>query len=306
MRLPALCFLLILLLIAAFPIQSLGSEEQNCERQFGFAENLFEEKDFFRAITEYKRLIFLFPESDLCEEAYFKIGMSYFGAKRWEESIEAFEVFLERFPESSMSDKAMYYKGICEKELKKYDSALSSFRSILKSEREKYKDEATYQRALVFMDMEDWGRAKETFDEISSGSNLRDSAEIFSTGLENINNVPHKSPSVAGTLAAILPGAGHLYTERPRDALVAFLLNGAFIWGAVELFDDGNNIAGGILTFFEVGWYTGNIYSAVSSAHKFNDRTKRDFIKGLKDRAGLSYYHDSKTSADYLMLNMRF
>ena len=125
-------------------------------------------------------------------------------------------------------------------------------------------------------------------------------------GLENIGNIPHKSPAVAGTLAAIVPGAGHLYTQRRRDALVAFLLNGVFIWSAVELFDDEKYVTGGIVTFFELGWYTGNIYSAVSSAHKFNKRTKKDFLQGLRDRVNLSYLHDRDNACNYLMFSMNF
>jgi hypothetical protein len=52
------------------------------------------------------------------------------------------------------------------------------------------------------------------------------------SSLGYIDDIQQKSPAVAGTLAAILPGAGHLYTERPRVALVAFLLNVAFIVSA--------------------------------------------------------------------------
>ena len=77
-------------------------------------------------------------------------------------------------------------------------------------------------------------------------------------GLAERDHLPKKTPGTAGILAAVIPGAGHLYTERQQDALVAFLLNGAFIWGAVELFRHDNYVAGGILTFFEFGWYGGN------------------------------------------------
>ncbi|MBW2599227.1 MAG: hypothetical protein JRC60_03840 [Deltaproteobacteria bacterium] len=156
------------------------------------------------------------------------------------------------------------------------------------------------------MDMEKWERAGEMFSRVPRESRLYDSAGVFAAGLENIGNIPHKSPAVAGALAAIVPGAGHLYTQRRRDALVAFLLNGVFIWSAVELFNDEKYVTGGIVTFFELGWYSGNIYSAVSSAHKFNRRTKKDFLQGLRDRASLSYLHDSDNACNYLMLSMRF
>ena len=120
-----------------------------------------------------------------------------------------------------------------------------------------------------------------------------------------MDGLPRKSPALAGTLAAVLPGAGHLYAERPRDALVSFLLNGSFIWAAVELFRNNNNVAGGIVAFFELGWYGGNIYSAVSSAHKYNKRIEDEYLQGLKDKSGISLYRD-RTRSNYIMYSMMF
>jgi hypothetical protein len=156
------------------------------------------------------------------------------------------------------------------------------------------------------MEMEEWQRARERLSLVPKDSPLSGSANAIASELLHIDDLPRKSPATAGTLAAILPGAGHLYTERPTDALVAFLLNGAFIFGAIELFRHENYVAGGIVTFFELGWYTGNIYSAVSSAHKYNKRVKEDFIEHLKEMGSVSFQHDGKSSSNYLMLSLRF
>ena len=300
-------FLLFLAVLVMVPCTARGDDPRDCEKQFEFAESLFEQADFYRAIGEYKRLIFLCPDAvALCEKAYFKTGVSYFRAKRWQSAIEAFDVFLISFPDSRMAGEAMYLKGMSEKNLSLHDEALISFRDIIETGTGEYRARAIYQSALVLVDMEKWERAGEMFSKVPRESKLYDSAGVFSAGLENIGNIPHKSPAVAGTLAAIVPGAGHLYTQRRRDAIVAFLLNGVFIWSAVELFNDEKYVTGGIVTFFELGWYTGNIYSAVSSAHKFNRRTKKDFLQGLRNRVNLSYLHDSDNAGNYLMLSMSF
>lgn len=276
-------------------------------KQLFFADSLFEDKDFFRAITEYKRFIFFYPEAEsMCERAYFKIGMSYYAAKRYEESTKALTTFIEKYPESLLINDARYHKGIAEKSLKRYDCSISTFQDIIDSDWGEYRNKAFYQQALIFIDMEDWVRARKTFLQIPQDSALYSSASVFMQGLDNINNIPCKSPVVAGTMAAILPGSGHLYTERPRDALVAFLLNGAFILAAVELFDNDEYVTGGIVTFFELGWYSGNIYSAVSSAHKYNKRVKKDFIQGLRNRTSFSIRYNPDNENKYLVLNMRF
>lgn len=297
--------LIVLLSVLSFEARA-GDQATDHNKQFGFAERLFEEHDYFRAITEYKRFIFLYPDNRLCENCFFRICESYYGARRWEDTIAALEQFITRYPQSSMLNEAFYLKGMTEKNIKSYDDALSSFQHTIDSGQSLLRDKAYFQSALIFVDLENWGRAREYFSNISKNSTLYPSAWIFSTGLETVDSVPSKSPALAGTLAAIIPGAGHLYTERPRDALVAFLLNGAFIWAAVELFEDDKYVAGGIVTFFELGWYTGNIYSAVNSAHKYNRRAKNNFIQNLKDRTNVSYYFDNENSHHCLTLSLSF
>jgi len=300
-------FFLVFVFLVTAPCNVRGDGPSDCERQLAFAESLFDESDFYRAIGEYKRLIFLCPDAKaLCEEAYFKIGLSYFSAKQWQGAREAFDAFLENFPDSRMAGKALYFKGLSEKNLSLHGEALTTFAHVIEIESGEPRARAIYQSALVLVEMEEWKRAGELFSQVPEESDLRGPARVFSTGLENIGNLPYKSPTTAGTLAAVLPGAGHLYTERPKDALVAFLLNGVFIWSAVELFEDDEYVTGGIVTFFELGWYTGNIYSAVSSAHKFNKRTKKDFIQGLKDRVHLSYLYDADSACRGIILSMRF
>jgi TolA-binding protein/TM2 domain-containing membrane protein YozV len=303
-----LIFIIFVIFIISVPgsAPAAASDESSREKQFEFAEKLFQDGDLDRAITEYRRYIFLYPADTFSEKAYFSIGRCYFKAGKWEESVKAFKEFEERFPESPMTPGAYYFKGLSERHLKRFDDAISSFEYTIKSGSQDYRDKAMCQSALVLVDREDWEGALGMFSYIPDWSDLSGPARNFSAGLKNMDNISRKSPVLAGTLAAIIPGAGHLYTERPRDALIAFLLNGAFILAAVEFFDDKNYAAGSIAAFFEIGWYGGNIYSAVSSAHKFNRRTKKDFIESLKRKTGISYYRNPDNDCNYIMLSLTF
>jgi tetratricopeptide (TPR) repeat protein len=276
------------------------------DKQFSFAEVLLAEGDYYRAISEYKRFVYFFPENKLVETCNYRIGECYYRAKRWQEAREAFTTFIKQYPVSPLIPGALYLKGMAEKQLRRYTDALSTFERVIKSTSSEIADKAVYQSAIIYIEMEDWQKARETFSLVPKDSSLSESASIMASELLHIDDLPKKSPVTAGTLAAILPGAGHLYTERPTDALVAFLLNGAFIFGAIELFSHDNYIAGGIVTFFELGWYTGNIYSAVSSAHKYNKKTRDDFIEHLKEISSVSFWHDPGTSSNYLMFSFQF
>ena len=272
---------------------------------FGFAEQLFSEGDYYRAITEYKRFIYFNPSDERAGKSLFRIAESYFRAGRWEEAIAAADSFLDKYPESALTDEALYLKASAQKSLKRYSESLTGFEQVAGRGAEPFKSRAIYQSALIFAERSDWEKARGELAKMPQGSPLYPAARSLAEGLNRIGDIPQKSPAVAGILAAVLPGAGHVYTERYRDALVAFLLNGAFIWSAVELFHHDHYVTGGIVTFFEIGWYSGNIYSAVSSAHKYNERSKGEYLKGLQEKSALSISYDPD-QGKFLKLSFSF
>jgi hypothetical protein len=179
--------------------------------------------------------------------------------------------------------------GLSLKEKKDFSRARDSFRKVREvALREALAAEAQWQIALTYLQEEKWKEAAVEFRKIDRNSKIYRKGEHWANSLDRIDEIPQKSPATAGVLAALLPGAGHLYCGRYRDATVAFLLNGAFIWGMVEAFEHKNYVVGGILTFFELGWYSGNIYSAVASAHKVNRKKKQEYLEYIEKGSHLS------------------
>ncbi len=101
------------------------------------------------------------------------------------------------------------------------------------------------------------------------------------SGLDRTGDIPRKSPGIAGFLA-VVPGAGYLYCERPRDALVSFIINGGLIYSAIRSFRRDDYALGGVVSFVGFGFYAGSIHGSVASAHKYNRAWKRRFIEDLK------------------------
>ncbi|MFH2012834.1 MAG: tetratricopeptide repeat protein [Pseudomonadota bacterium] len=312
------CFILFFLISTFFFNCSILADELKPETQsrslivdeasqFSLAEKFFNERDFYRAITEYKRFIYFFPESNLLEVAYFKIGEAYFRGKRWEDAVYAFKKVIEKFPEGKLTDRSFYLSGMAYFYQKDFLSSRKQFKKVIDSfPSSKLTDDTMLQIAMSYVEEEKWPEAQGSFREITKESDLYPFAENFASGLGEIDKLPLKSPSLAGTLAAILPGAGHLYTGRKKDGTTAFLLNGAFIWGAVESYNSENYVVAGILTFFELGWYFGNIHSAVGSAHKYNRRLKNDYIRSLKSKRGLSLGFNPANKSYYMAFNYYF
>jgi tetratricopeptide (TPR) repeat protein len=264
--------------------------------QMGLADRFFQEGDYYRAITEYKRFLFFFPQSPRADEAMQKIAKSYFNGKRWNEAIQAIDELGKVFPSSKFIPEAILLQGLSFAEKKDYAQARFFFRKVQEiSPATPLADEAQWQIALTYVKEENWKEAGQEFRKVRPGSKLYGRGEYFAQGLDRIKEIPRKSPETAGILAAILPGAGHLYCERYRDAAIAFLLNGAFLWGIVESFDHQNYAVGGILTFFELGWYGGNIYSAVASAQKYNRKKEQEYLDSLEKGISLSISMQGRT-----------
>jgi len=280
---------IILTIFPAGPIW--GQEDESAGNVFGFAEFLYDEGDYFRAIGEYKRFIFLHPTAVQTEKAAFRIVESYFHAKRWPEAIVAAQQFLAKYPASPLYFQMLYLKGRLEKLDNKHDEALNTFNALVKARVPQYSDKAVYQKALIHLERLDWQGAHDLLLQVPTDSPVHSLSFPFAAEVVGGETLPRKSPLAAGLLAAALPGAGHLYAARPRDALVAFLLNGTFVWGVIELFRHDDYVAGGILSFFELGWYSGNIYSAISSVHKYNRNLEEDFIRRLENKYTLSFQH---------------
>ena len=199
--------------------------------------------------------------------------------------MDSAEAFLLRFPDSDLRTDALFLKASAEREGKRNDKALKTLEEIIGTAEPPERQRALYQTVMIHLEEGQWDAASSALDALSPTGPFSRAAPILREGVDEIDRLPQKSPALAGTLAAVLPGSGHLYTERPKDALIAFLLNASFALAAVELYRHEHYTAAGVFLFFEIGWYGGNIYSAIGSAHKFNKRTRDEFVLDLRTRS---------------------
>lgn len=254
------------------------------DRQFQFAEHLFQRGEYYRAIGEYERFIHFFPESEEVVLARYRIGSAYLKGERYEEAIEAFASLIKQHSESVYADRSYLRMGEAYTQLKRYDDAITHLEKLIATTSDQnIEDEAHYQCGWVYLEQGSWDNAAVCFNQISPENRARFRIEDILRELDKRRNLKRKNPTTAGLLA-IVPGAGHVYCERYRDALVAFLVNGALILAAWEAFDHELYALGGLITVVELGFYSGNIYSAVGSAHKYNREKKNRFLRHLEER----------------------
>lgn len=91
-----------------------------------------------------------------------------------------------------------------------------------------------------------------------------------------------KRPALAAALSGALPGAGQLYAGHPKEALAALTLNTLFIGGAAFAAREQAWPALGVLGFFGLGFYFGNIYGAADGAIRTNRELRDDTLSAME------------------------
>ena len=265
---PALFFFTLLLLSP----QALCAAEPD---MFSFAQSLAAEGDHYRAITEYKRFLHYHPQNPRAAQADLAIAKSLLAGKRWPQADEALIKVWQKYPNSPVASLARRLFASAAFERGDYPLARERYQE-LKTMSPADTTTANYQIGSSYLEEGQLSAAEERFQELSEPK-----ASELQQFIADYRSLPRKSPRLAATLSAILPGAGQLYTERPEQAGVAFALNAAFIYGAIEAWNNENYTVAGLLSLFEIGWYGGNIYNAMNNAHKINREREKDFRSRL-------------------------
>lgn len=261
----------------------------DADKQFEFAEHLFSNQEYASAISEYERFIYFFPEDDRIEPAMFRIGMAHFKSKRFQQAVNALKTLIEKYGRTDLSIRSYLMISESYAKLNAFDAAIINLHNLITiTGDENIQDEAYYRIGWFYIETASWEKAKNYFSKISAPNKNTYRLKRLAVDLDKEKIIPQKNPRLAGVLS-VIPGAGFLYTERYQDARIAFLLNGALMYAAYEAFDNNNDVLGGIITLVEFGFYTGNIYGAVSSAHKYNRTKTGRFIQKLMENHKVNF-----------------
>ncbi|MGB3975234.1 MAG: tetratricopeptide repeat protein [bacterium] len=264
------------------------------EALFAFADSLESSGDYYRAITEYRRLAFHWPEHPLAIESRYRIGRSYLLGNDSERAILEFQDLLTEnlgeidfFRARYALAKALFYSDkwlLAENQLKRLGSHIKLDPAIVYSRLWCYLKPGNIEAALSFW--EDLP-LQLTVDDLPS-----DMQPILHE-LQSLAALPKKNPRLSGVLSAIIPGLGQAYSGRSRNALTSFLLNGLFIGAIAVAIDQKHYETAAVIGFFELGFYSANIYNAVNDAHKINQSAYEEFLYRFETSNGPPFHrHD--------------
>ncbi|MFP4193974.1 MAG: tetratricopeptide repeat protein [Desulfobacterales bacterium] len=293
-RIASCCGIAVMFLLIFLPSGVLAGEDESRElrispeTQYEFAEKNYESGDYLAAAIEFKRFFHFFPDHTRSAEAGFKAGMSYFRIPRYGDAINAFEAVVKRFGTSEHAVESMFMISRCHAGRNDIKEALNILASIAaRAPDQKDRDRAMFESGRLKLESGDISGARSSFNQVSPGNSREYNIEQILGDIDNPGKIPSKSPVLAG-IFSIVPGGGYLYCGRYSEAATAFFLTAGLAAASWEAFDNDLNAIGGLAGLAGAGFYGGGAMGAVSSAHKYNRKSYRDYMRQHFQDAGKS------------------
>jgi TolA-binding protein len=285
-RLLPIPYLLLLVLATVSPLHADdGAVLFTGDVQLKIADAFMEEGEYYRAITEYKKFLILFPDSAKADYAAFEIAMAYFKGEEYGAAARSFLALREKYPESGYAIPASYLEGYSQWKLKNYDRARAALEPLVEQHPEsEYAPRSLVVISLAALDenkVEVSRQALKRFLDRYSGHPGEENVREAVVQLDRYQELPEKSPVLAGVMSAILPGSGYIYAEHYGDGITAFLINGLFIAGTITAIHQENYAVAGIVGGVGVPFYLGNIYGSANAAKKWNLTVRNEIIQKI-------------------------
>lgn len=247
----------------AFAEPSPHERDQDWGQELFLGKSFAKETDFYRAITCFKRALFLLPkhEADRRFEIEYNIFLAYYAAGKYAEAVEAFEGghLMEApatFPTADDLFITLYDAYMKTGQIERAGRILS----VIAERNGETAAQLSLGMAITQGD----------FPAIEQGLECSPAREGVYELLATYQSQA-KSVRKAQLLNAVLPGAGYLYVGQKKSALTSFLINALFIAASYQLFERGYIPAAVIMTSLEFGWYFGGINGAGLEAKQYNE-----------------------------------
>ena len=263
-----------------------GAQAPESVREFG--DHLFRQGDYYRAITEYERFVFLAPEHAAAAEVRLRIGEAYYFGEKWDAAARIFRALeTPEKDENVRRTSALYLAAIAlrQKEPQRSADLLEKFLADFPDDPRR--TDVVGQLILLDLRSGRLGEAERRLAEANAGETS--SLPLGAADLEEWKRLPRKSPLLAGSLSAVLPGAGQAYVGHWSDAALAFGLNAVFAWGTYAAFHQDEDILGCFLLALDTTWYFGNVYNAANGARRANQHRQNRFFENLDVRYGVVF-----------------
>jgi len=254
-----------------------------------FADQLFDQEEYFRASTEYMRIISFQPGRPDEEQIKFRIAQCSYRAGRYDEATQAYMRLAVATTSTDMVDRCRLVMAACRYRQDDFPSAAADCsRAIYASPKSPLLDRFTYLKGLSQVHTGDWRRAFNSFAAVPGESPLSPSSRELGVLCVRVPKERRFSPLATGTMSLLVPGLGQTFCGYGWDGFTAFLLSaGSLAIGlaGTERGDRGMATAG--YTLFAL-WHPANIIGGANAARRANHRAEERAISRADSLSMLS------------------
>lgn len=264
-----------------------AEESREADATLHFADHLFLDGDYYRAISEYRRYLFATKgRGDEAPRAAMAIGEALLRGEQLDAAGRQLDGVATRTLDLKLRREALFGSGLAYLEDNRPEMAKPRFRLIVE---DKDTDPATALHARWLLawghfDAGELDKAREVFSVLAAQGVFAQEAAGVVAALDAKTKLELKDPLVAALLS-IIPGAGHLYLGQWATGVTSLAWNALFIAAAVSAWISGDWGVAIVLTFLELGWYSGSMFGAVAGAYRHN----RDVIRNWRDEVVMKY-----------------
>ena len=204
------------------------------------ADSLYAAGSYDDAITEYERHLFIYPEDPAQSEVLRKESFCHVALGDWIVAISSLQRALEVAPSDNVRSQRRIDMALIYAAMGDYSRAeiillrVAQFKAHSAS-----RHRPLFLLCFIYLQRFEWDKAKSALGEFLACSEddfgPHPQADSLSDLLAEAGNQPLKSPRLARWLSTFVPGAGQLYSGKPRSAANAFLLNGSLAFLVVNL-----------------------------------------------------------------------
>ncbi|HEY1098672.1 MAG TPA: tetratricopeptide repeat protein [Myxococcota bacterium] len=247
-----------------------------------FADHLFGDGDYYRAISEYRRYLFVSKgRGDDAPRAALAIGEALARGEQWDAAGRQLDGVATRTLDMDVRRTALFGAARAYLEDGRPELAKPRFRLLVADPDAEPMLQQTSRMLLGWghFDAGEIDKAREVFSSIAASDSpfAKDAAGVVAS-IDKRGELDTKDPIVAALLS-IVPGAGHMYLGQWGTGFTSLAWNTLFIVAAVSAWLSGDWGVAAVLTFAELGWYSGSMFGAVAGAFRHN----RDVIRNWRD-----------------------
>ena len=274
-------FLIVLLFSLVSFVPSGACREDDPGRMTGFANSLYNEGEYYRAVTEYMRISSYFPAYR--DSFLVRIADCYYKGDQFETAIQKYQRAYVRIQDSVEKDYCVFQLARCRFQLQETTESLELLSGLV-SESAVWSNQAAYYMGYITAGQFKFNISSGWLGKVETAHPWYENAHALSKDVLQGNRLPQKKPLFAGFLSAVIPGAGYCYSGHPKIGVASLVLNSLFAYSAYEAFREDTYVMGSTITLIGLGWYFGNIYGSVNKTEQYNRNVRIQFVKSLDFR----------------------